>query len=274
IVSNSWKLISYNENEFIKELSIYYQADKLTTIGNIFNISQGALLGVKNIFKITFNEFELLKESERKLFRPIITCNSTKSGRLVITEYCWFPYNKDGIIFQTEEELNDIEFYQNALLPNKEILSKRKGISQWWGLTRPRNWQFSKKPRLYSNRFGNSNSFVFDQVGNCIIEEGNAFLPKKDFNTKDFYFYLACFSSNIFDKLLSIYSKQLAGGKWYDLGNKNIKNIPIPNINNDHLKNSDVYLKMFELGKELESGNSFVKPVIDDILKSYFYPYR
>ena len=26
------------------------------------------------------------------------------------------------------------------------------------------------------------------------------------------------------------------------------------------------------LGKELENGNTFVKPVIDDILKSYFYP--
>jgi hypothetical protein len=274
IVSNSWKLISFDENEFIKQLSIYNQAGKLCTIGDIFNISQGALLGIKNIFKITSDEFELLKETDKKLFRPIITSNSTKSGKLVITEYCWFPYNKNGIIFQSEDELSELDFFINNLLPNKEILSKRKGINQWWGLTRPRNWQFSKESRLYSNRFGNSNSFVFDQDGNCIIEEGNAFIPKKDFSTKDFYFYLACFSSNIFDTLLSIYAKQLAGGKWYDLGNKNIKNIPIPNINNDNLKDSDIYIKMIELGKELKSGNSFVKPVIDDILKSYFYPNR
>ncbi len=274
IVNNSWKLISFDENEFIKELSIYYNAGKLSTIGDIFNISQGALLGVKNIFKISSVEFELLTESEKKLFRPIITSNSTKSGKLHITEYCWFPYNKDGIIFQSEDELSELDFYNNNLLPNKQILLKRKGINHWWGLTRPRNWQFIKESRLYSNRFGNSNSFVFDQNGKCIIEEGNAFIPKKDFNIKDFYFYLACFSSNTFDTLLSIYAKQLAGGKWYDLGNKNIKNIPIPNINNDNLKDSDVYFKMVELGKELESGNSFVKPVIDDILKSYFYPNR
>lgn len=44
IVNNSWKLISFDENEFIKELSIYYQAGKLSTIGDVFNISQGALL--------------------------------------------------------------------------------------------------------------------------------------------------------------------------------------------------------------------------------------
>ena len=274
IVNNSWKLISFNENEFIKELSIYYKAGKLSTIADIFNISQGALLGVKNIFKITSDEFELLTETEKKLFRPIITSNSTKSGKLLITEYCWFPYNKKGIVFQNEDELSELTFFNNNLLPNKEILEKRKGITQWWSLTRPRNWQFSKESRLYSNRFGNSNSFAFDKEGNCIIEEGNAFIPKKAFKINDFYFYLACFSSNTFDTLLSIYSKQLAGGKWYDLGNKNIKNIPIPNINNDNQKDSDVYFKMVELGKELENGNSFVKPVIDDILKSYFYPNR
>ena len=148
------------------------------------------------------------------------------------------------------------------------------GINHWWLLTRPRNWQFTKEPRLFSNRFGNSNSFGFDKNGNCIIEEGNAFIPKKEFQATDYYFYLACFSSDVFDILLSIYSKQLAGGKWYDLGNKNIKNIPIPNVNKNNLRESGAYLKLVELGKELESGNSFVKPVIDDILKSYFYPNR
>ena len=274
IVNNSWKLISFDESEFIKELSIYYKAGKLSTIGDIFNISQGALLGVKNIFKITSNEFELLTEADKKLFRPILTNNSIKLGKLIITEYSWFPYNKEGLIFKNEDELFGLDFYNIRLLPNKDILEKRKGINQWWSLTRPRNWQFTKESRLYSNRFGNSNSFAFDKEGNCIIEEGNAFIPKKEFNTKDYYFYLACFSSDILDTLLSVYSKQLAGGKWYDLGNKNIKSIPIPNIHKSNLKDSDVYIKLVGLGKELGSGNSFVKPVINDILKSYFYPNR
>ena len=272
IVNNSWKLISFVENEFIKELSIYCKAGKLSSIGDIFNVSQGALLGVKNIFKITSNEFKILPDTDKKLFRPVLTNNSIKLGTLVITEYSWFPYDKDGLIFQNENELIRLDFYKSRLLPNKELLKNRKGINQWWSLTRPRNWQFTKESRLYSNRFGNSNSFTFDKDGNCIIEEGNAFIPKKEFNTNDYYFYLACFSSDIFDTLLSVYSKQLAGGKWYDLGNKNIKSIPIPNIHKSNLKNSDLYIKLVELGKELESGNSFVKPIIDDILKSYFYP--
>lgn len=270
ILNDSWKVISLNENEFIKELDIYYKAGKLSAISDIFSINQGALLGIKNVFKITHSEYESLPETEKKYFRPIITNNSVKTGKITLYEYVWFPYNKDGLIFKEENELSELNFYNSKLLSNKELLEKRKGISNWWSLTRPRNWQFIKEPRLFSNRFGNSNSFAFDKKGDCVIEEGNAFIPKKEFETSDYYFYLACFSSNIFDVLLSIYSKPIMSG--FDLGKIQIKNIPIPNIHKDNLRLNDAYYKLAELGEELDKGNSFVKPVIDDILKSYFYP--
>lgn len=270
ILHNSWKVISLSENEFIKELGIYYQAGKLSAISEIFSINQGALLGIKNVFKISDNEYESLPENEKKYFRPIITNSSVKTGKITIYEYVWFPYNKNGLIFKEENALTELSFYNSTLLVNKELLEKRKGITSWWSLTRPRNWQFTKEPRLYSNRFGNSKSFAFDKKGECVIEEGNAFIPKKEFEISDYYFYLACFSSNIFDVLLSIYSKPIMSG--FDLGKIQIKNIPIPNVHKNELRQSDAYFKLAELGKELENGNSFVKPVIDDILKSYFYP--
>ena len=173
-------------------------------------------------------------------------------------------------MFNEEASLSNLDFYNNTLLPNKELLEKRSGITQWWLLTRPRNWQFTRQPRLFSNRFGNSNSFAFDKSGNCVIEEGNAFIPKREIPLSDYYFYLSCFSSNIFDRLLSIYSKPIMSG--FDLGKIQIKSIPIPNIKNNNLREDGAYLKLVELGKELEKGNLFVKPVIDDILKSFFYP--
>ena len=123
--------------------------------------------------------------------------------------------------------------------------------------------------RLYSNRFGNSNSFAFDIKGNCVIEEGNAFLPKKEFEIDYYYFYLACFSSKTFEILLSIYSKQIMSG--YDLGKIQIMNIPIPNVHQKEVKESPAYFKLVELAKELEKGNSFVKDVIDDVLRNSFY---
>lgn len=270
ILNNTWKVISLKENDFIKELAIFHKAGKLSTISDVFSINQGALLGIKNIFKISTGEYDLLSVEERKYFRPVLTNNSIRTGKIIIYEYVWFPYDKNGLIFKDEKELEILDFYNSQLLPNKDILEKRAGITHWWSLTRPRNWQFIREPRLYSSRFGSSNSFGFDQKGNCVIEEGNAFIPKKEFQTSDYYFYLACFSSNIFDLLLSIYSKPIMSG--YDLGKIQIKNIPIPNIHKDNLRENGAYVKLSELGKELVDGNSFVKPVIDDILKSYFYP--
>jgi len=270
ILNNSWKVISLKENDFIRDLDIHYKAGKLSTISDIFSINQGALLGIKNIFKIPNSSYELLSDEEKKYFRPIITNNSIRTGKLTICEYVWFPYDKNGLIFKEEDELKNLDFYNSNLRSNKELLEKRTGITNWWSLTRPRNWQFIKEPRLYSNRFGNSNSFAFDKKGQCVIEEGNAFFPKKEFKTSDYYFYLSCFSSNVFDTLLSIYSKPIMSG--YDLGKIQIKNIPIPNVHKNDLQHNIAYIKLSELGQELDNGNSFIKPVIDDILKSYFYP--
>lgn len=270
ILSNTWKVISLNENDFIKELDIFHKAGKLSTISDVFSINQGALLGIKNIFKTSTEEYNSLSIEEKKYFRPILTNNSIRTGKITIYEYVWFPYDKNGLIFKEERELAVLDFCNSRLLPNKDVLEKRTGITHWWSLTRPRNWQFTKEPRLYSSRFGSSNSFGFDEKGDCVIEEGNAFIPKKEFQTSDYYFYLACFSSNIFDLLLSIYSKPIMSG--YDIGKIQIKNIPIPNVNKNNLRENGAYLKLSELGRELANGNSFVKPVIDDILKSYFYP--
>ncbi|GHT03042.1 hypothetical protein FACS189440_04220 [Bacteroidia bacterium] len=270
--SDDWKVISLKESQFKRSLDIFRMEGKLSPISDIFQINQGALLGVKNVFKITNDKYTTLSKNEQKFFRPVVVNNSIKCGELKTSEYVWFPYNKDGIIIKNEGDLKVIPFATNVLIPNKDILNKRLGISEWWGLTRPRNWQFEKGMRLYSNRFGNSNSFAIDVSGNCVIEEGNAFIPKKKFDLDDYYFYLACFSSDLFDKLLSIYSKQLAGGNWYDLGAKYTKNIPIPNVHLSAVRESSAYSRLVELGKELEKGNSFVKPVISDILKASFYP--
>jgi|GEM_PF-3505247 len=98
------------------------------------------------------------------------------------------------------------------------------------------------------------------------------YTPKKDFKTYDYYFYLALFSSNVVESLFSIYSKQLAGGKWYNLGQKYTKNIPIPSVHDEKISTSKGYDQMIELGREFSTGNRFVKPMIDEVLLKYFYP--
>jgi hypothetical protein len=268
--ADSWKVISLKNNIFGQDLVRFVSEKRLSPVTDIFAINQGALSGVKNVFKITKDDYVALPESEQQYFRPVINNDSIKCGRLETTDFIWFPYNEDGIILKSEADLKSISFATKTLIPQKERLAGREGISQWWGLTRPRNWQFKKGMRLYSNRFGNSDSFAIDESGNCVIEEGNAFIPKKALKQNDYYFYLAVFTNNIFDLLLSIYSKQLAGGSWYDLGAKYTRNIPVPDVHVQNVRNSDPYFRLIELGKELANGNPYVKHAIGDVVRDYY----
>jgi methylase of polypeptide subunit release factors len=268
--TDDWKITSLKNNMFKQSLGRFIIDGKLCPVEEIFNVNQGALSGVKNIFKISGEDYAGLPKSEQKFFRPVIINQSIKCGRLEASEFIWFPYNENGIMLKNEAALEALSFARKILLPNKKILAKREGIKEWWSLTRPRKWQFEKGMRLYSSRFGNSDSFAIDAAGNCVVEEGNAFIPVRKFNKDDYFFYLSVFSSNIFDILLSIYTKQLAGGNWYDLGAKYTKNIPIPNVHLQDVKESDPYLRLVELGKELERGNAYVKHAIGDVVKTYY----
>ena len=274
ILEESWKPISLKENQLLKTIERFVVEKKLVRIENVFNVQQGIRQGAKNVFKISESTFNSLPKEEKIYFRPVIDNDAIKNGQIFQRNYIWYPYNKKGILFNNEKDLSEKSnfFYSTVLKPNENVLLERKGISEWWGLTRPRNWQFVKSPKLISSEFGKSDSFAFDKEGIYVVERGNAWIPKKKFDEFDFYFYLAIFSSTLFDRLLSIYSKQLAGGNWFDLGKKYTKQIPIPNVDSLDIKNSEVYNKLVELGKELSSGNPYVKIVLDEILIKYFYP--
>ncbi len=272
IIKESWKPISLKENALLKTIERFATEKKLVRLESVFSVQQGIRQGIRNIFKISKNEFKSLPENEKKYFRPVIDNESIKNGELFRKNFIWYPYNKEGIIFKSEGELkkNANHFYSTVLKPNKNILTKRAGITEWWGLTRPRNWQFIKEPKLVSTEFGKSDSFAFDKSGVFAVERGNAWIPKNNFNDLDYYFYLSVLSSAFFEKLLSIYSRQLLSG--WDLGKMYTKEIPIPDVHSFEVKNSDAYGKLVELGKELSIGNSYIKTVSDEILVKYFYP--
>jgi len=265
---NNWNVTSYSNSLFLQDLKRFTKEGTLTPTINLFKINQGALLGVQNVFTITQKVYEELANKERKYFRKAITTSSFNLGRIDINEYVWYPYNSKGLTIKTEAELSVLNFAQESLFQFKENLEKREGIKNWWELTRPRNWQFTLEPRLYSARFGGAKSFGFDKLGETVILEGNAFIPKTKFKEDHYYFYLAIFSSEIYDRLLSIFSKPLLAG--YDLGRIQIKDIPIPDVRKIDA-NSSNYQILVNLGKELEKGNSSAIYSINDVVQS-FYP--
>ena len=268
----NWKVISNREQKLKKDLHKFVSLGQLKTIQDIFNVKQGIRTGNNKIFKISKEFYSKLPDSEKKYFRPVVDNDSIKKGVIKVNNYVWFPYNSKGLIFNSEDDFknNTPEFY-DYLVSYKQSLENRAGVDKWWDLTRPRNWQFSKINKLVSTEFGKSGSFAFDTKGNFVVERGNAWIPKKEFiKIEYYYFYLALFNSPFFEELLSIYSKQLAGGKWYDLGKKYTAEIPIPEISLK-LENSFVYEKLVEFGKQISNDEFFYFNLIDDYLKEYIY---
>jgi hypothetical protein len=276
VVNDSWKIISFKENKFLKDVRRFVLNGQLTSVFDVFSVKQGIRTGNNQAFVLSCEEYNTIPKSEKKFYRKVINNNSVRQGVLTLVNYIWYPYDSKGMIIANETEFKNIApFSYNRMLHFKDVLSKnraRKDFSTWWHLSEHRAWLREKEIRLYSTEFGKSDSFAIDKSGNFVVERGCAWIPKKTFTIDDYYFYLSVFSSDLFDFLLSIYSKQLAGGNWYDLGAKYTKDIPIPNVHLLEVRESDAYYRLVELGKELENENLYVKPVIGDILKIYYPP--
>jgi adenine-specific DNA-methyltransferase len=269
--NENWKVISYKEQELKKHLEKFVLLGELKTVKDIFNVKQGIRTGNNKVFKVSKEYFDQqLPDNEKKHFRPVVDNDSIKKGVLKVIGYVWYPYNSKGLKFKTEQELsNELPYFYNYLIEYKQNLKNRAGITKWWELTRPRNWQFPKNSNLISTEFGKSGSFALDEKGYFVIERGNAWIPKKEFINRDYYyFYLSVFNSPFFDKLLSIYSKELLKG--YDLGKKYTADIPIPEIS-EKLENSFIFDKLIHFGKQISSGEMYYFEIIDDYIKEYIY---
>lgn len=262
----NWKLVSEKEEAFIRELEIYVADNKLSRLSEIFTVKQGLRQGHREAFKVSKREYQL--EKDKYLFRPVVDNAAVKSGVLTDLNYVWYPYNKDGILFKSEHELENLNFFNKRIKPLEVILKNRSGINEWWGHTRPRNWQFEKGIKLVSTEFGSSDSFALDKTGEFVVERGCAWFPKKKFELDYYYFYLAIFSSEMFNNLLSIYSKPIMSG--YYLGQIYTKDIPIPDISMVD-KESSNYVNLIYLSKKLENGDISALYAINEEVK-IFYP--
>ncbi|PWS27987.1 hypothetical protein DHW03_10520 [Pedobacter yonginense] len=284
IVKNTWKPVSSSEHELLTSLDLLVAEGRLSTIGQIFKVQQGIRQGAKNIFKITEAEYSKLSIKEKGYFRLVADNETIRYGQFQSPKtFIWYPYDRNGVVLKTVDDvIKNAQFsYETMLLPNEGLLKKRAGITEWWGLTRPRNWQFERQPKILSAEFGSSSSFAFDKIGHYVVERGNAWILNDLSDENDYYFYLSLFSSPFFDRLLSIYSKQLAGGNWYDLGKMYTSQIPIPEIFRSQEASEDlnklhsgshIYARLVEIGVQISEGSFFDKRVLDDWIQQYLYP--
>jgi hypothetical protein len=260
------------DDRLIQLLKIRIEMGDLKPLSEVFTVKQGIITGARDVFEINHFQYDDIPGIERKFFRNIASSLTISDGQINTRNYIWYPYDKKGLIIKTEEQLRQYEWVYKWLLPNKEYLLNRSGGKNWWEPVWPRNWQFERAMHLCSKRFGDSSSFAIASP-DFVIKDGNAFLfNSENIQKSDYYFYLAYFSSSTFEHLLSIYARTLMKG--YDLGNRNIKDIPIVDVTtNPGIRTTYTYIKLVELAKMYSEGVSVRMDKFGMLVDSFYMGY-
>ncbi len=269
---DSWKIISRSASLFKEKLSGALINGRLVKLQSIFTVKQGIRTGGNDVFIINLDEYERLSSKEKSYYRKSVDNEAILYSKLDAKNYVWFPYDSSGIIVTSEEQLKlECPYTYARLIKNKNKLESRASLNNkeyWWALSRHRKWLLKNECRLVSTEFGNTKSFSLDTKGDYVIERGYAWIPKKEFKHSDYYFYLAIFSSPIFEQVLSIYARQLAGGDWYDFAAKYTNLIPIPDVFHNNIRESKIYVDLVALGKAItEEGGYFYSERINELVE-------
>lgn len=269
-VRNSWKVLSKDNDRFLREMEVRQQNGSLKNLSSVFKASQGVLKGNRDVFELDLEEYEQVPDNEKNLFRPLASSKTIMPGYVMKNRYIWYPYSKDGLMIKSEDDFRQYPWSYQWLLPHKQALLGRSEHRNWWELTRARAEQFEEKvPFLCSKRFGGAHSFALAPAG-CVVTEGNLYhFLKTDYWNDDLYFYLTLFSSSLFQRLLSIYARPLMSG--YDLGNTQIKDIPIVNVLHPGVRESEAYRELVQMGKKYTEGYSAMRDSFDKYVMGFYF---
>ena len=246
--------MSQDDDNFLQRISVRVRNGSLKPLNSICDVRQGIIKGNRDLFVIAQSQYDHLSKAEKRLFRPLASSETIAPGYVQEGQYLWYPYSQSGLLIHSEDELAKYEWSFEWLNPHRISLLNRKGVSNWWELTRPRIELFGRSEKmLCSKRSGGAHSFAVVPE-NYVVEEGNVFLFANNvYWEEDKYFYLAFFSSTLFQRLLSIYARPLKAG--YDMGKTQIKDIPIIDASKPGIRESKEYRALVNLGKEYNSGS-------------------
>ena len=269
IVKDSWKVLPQGDDLFSQTIKARELHGDLRPISCIFDVRQGVIKGNRNLFEIDEVDYERLSKVERRLYRPLASSQTIDNGHVKWGTYLWYPYSKEGLLIQTEEELQRYERSYSWLFPHKNTLLTRKGVNNWWELTRARAELFSRRESfLCSKRSGDIHCFAIAPTG-IVVEEGNVFLFRNErYCEEDKYFYLAFFSSTVFHRMLSIYARPLKAG--FDLGKVQIKDIPIVDVAQPGIRETVEYRALVNYGKEYAEGYKGRRDYFDQHVLAFF----
>lgn len=267
IKSESWMPIPHNSYELLNRYKNF------TKVKDVFDIYQGARTGLNSAFVVPKEFYITLSNKEKKYFRPAVTNDSIVNCVLNDSYYVFYPQSEQLPEIISDKDLSKIVpvFYKNYLLPNYKKLVNRKGIKEWWNLTRPRNWQKPFVSKIVSKEFGKAGDFAFDKDGIFVAERSHAWFPKKDYVLWDLgYAYVCVLSMPIINDFLTGLSKQLGGGNWWYLSSKYLNDMPLPNLFDAKKYNQAILNELIALGIQMSEGEKVEKEQLVRLSKIVF----
>lgn len=265
--SGNWVPMPFKSCEILEKL------DDMPKVGDLFEVKQGVRTGLNIAFLVDKEYWKTLGKKEKIYFRPAITNEAIKRGYLTDGTYVFYPYEKNILKINKEEELKKVvpKYYKDILKPNYKKLVERSRISKqnWWKLSEHCAWQSDSNPKIVSTEFGTAGHFAYDSTGKYIVERGYAWLPQyKGKFYQDIeeisYAYIAVLSMSIINDLLNAVSKQIGGGQWY-LSSQYILNMPLPNLFGKDI-DSQVFQNLRDIGVCLSKN----EPIDDEYLNSLY----
>ena len=239
----TWKLVPPATQQALDRL---LDAGHMLKAGDLFHIRQGVLTGLNSAFLLDRSGLEALPKPERQWFRPAVTNETLRMGRILPDRFVFYPYREAGLAITSEEQLVERlpEYFATVLEPNKDRLARRDSLGDrhdWWGLTRHRAWARAPAPGIASKYRGAFGAFAANTDGRFVVVQGYAWLPawKSAGKTSEdpewesitdlLAAYAAILNSSPFQRLLGIHAPQVSGGQ-FDLSSRYVSQVPVPNI--------------------------------------------
>lgn len=236
------------------------------TVGDSFNVRQGAHTGKNKAFVISSEQFDRLPIEEKEYFRPAVTNESIRNGLLAKRNYAFYPHGRNEIVDEDALFESVPVFAEQYLLPYRDYLQNRARVpsNKWWNYSEPRSWLQIRTPKLVTTYFGRSGAFAWDKTGEFVVIQGYAWLPKKGkhLSTSLAHAYLAILNSPFFEELLSGYSNLMSGGQW-NFSKRYVKDVPLPDLFGSY-SSPDVITCLEEIGETISADGLSALRLNDD----------
>jgi len=267
VSSISWMPRTFRFDRLLAELSVVHP-----TVGELFDVRQGALSGKNSAFVLTADKYTQLNDTRKaEFFRPAASTVSIRYGRLFRRQYVFFPYSGGELLLKSEAEVREAlpDYFSGTLAMFQSDLKKRSHMEdRWWTLTRARDLDVQGGPKLVSAYFGDAGSFAFDAQGNYVClhgymwvwsggpigvceEEETEGVPFEDSDLP--FAYVALLNSNVFEVLLSCFCPRVQGGQ-FNLSKRFVNDIYIPDFGASNAP-GDLVHELAQIGHALSRGS-------------------